>query len=611
MNSHFQPQPNRSGSNGESSAQGDDSSSSTKQKKKSKVPKRPTTLTARMTAQYTLNEESGDVVEDLSQYIGKAKIRRGKAKATENDSAFTVLSPEAAAKALDDQDLVFGTCSQLERGDSPQALQEIQQAIKESERLFLTGRDIATISGAGQAMTLYSESARPAARLKGTRNMWSVAARDTDGSLARAKVDVCDSPGIPKISQDADVSVHTSEAVLDDDWFGLDHGKPGSRSKAPLSEKNPKSSMKVQSSSATTTSGAGNLQVKPASAAPVSQSSMPQYSGFTDAELSKQVASYGFKSVRGRKKMIDLLQKCWESKHGSSDKPLGTQSQPQAEDAKVVASTQPPAQEVPASKPKSKKQTKPMQKKKLTGTTTHASATTSIVPQAKSPSKSARSQRIPSSSSFIDIEEIQDSQEETTPPPISTPQKNLNSRHIPSSSSFIDIEEIQDSEDELTPSPSRVQKRYTDIFSNPASPAREHPLELMTRTMPQSPSKPRPSGTKTTHVKKTSAGASPSKQKQQSSKLSGISAQISAQITKAVRDQSRPSPRLSTGSRRHPTWHEKILMYDPIILEDFTTWLNVEGLGLVGEDREVSTIDVREWCEGKGICCCWKNSATW
>jgi hypothetical protein len=52
-------------------------------------------------------------------------------------------------------------------------------------------------------------------------------------------------------------------------------------------------------------------------------------------------------------------------------------------------------------------------------------------------------------------------------------------------------------------------------------------------------------------------------------------------------------------------------MYDPIVLEDFTSWLNVEGLGLIGEDREVGTAAVREWCEGKGICCCWKKNASW
>lgn len=569
-----------------------------------------------MTAQYTLNEESGDGNEDITQPIEQTRSRREKAKTTEIDSAFTVLSPEAAAKALDDQDLVFGTCSQLEREDSPQALLEIQQAIKESEHLSITGSDLDTMSGATQISALGLVSTSAASRLKGTRNMWSVAARDEDGSLARAKdVDVCDLTSISPVPQIVDANARKPEAVLDDEWFELDYGKPGpSKAKAPLAEKSVNSNLDVQSSSAKAISRAGDNRVKQANTAPAPQPSMPQYSGFTDAELSKQIASYGFKSVRGRKKMIDLLQKCWESKRGSNDKPLGTQSKPQAEDARPTASAESPVREVsipsagPCAELKPQGQKKPTQKKTrytLTETTTHAST---MAPQNKSPSKPARTRRIPSSPSFIDIEEIQDSQEETTPPPIPSPQKALKcGGNIPSSSSFIDIDEIQDSEDELTPSPSRVQKRYTDIFSNLSSSAGEHSLEIVTKTTPQRSSKPKPSPTKPAPMRKTPTCASPSKKKQQSSNLPGIS----AQITQAVRGQSRLPRSSSTSSRSHPTWHEKILMYDPIILEDFTAWLNVEGLGLVGEDREVSTIDVREWCEGKGICCCWKNSAAW
>src|SRR5699024_8777513 len=40
-----------------------------------------------------------------------------------------------------------------------------------------------------------------------------------------------------------------------------------------------------------------------------SRPQMPQYNGFTDAELSKKIASYGFKAVKDRQKMIDLLKR--------------------------------------------------------------------------------------------------------------------------------------------------------------------------------------------------------------------------------------------------------------------------------------------------------------
>ena len=173
--------------------------------------------------------------------------------------------------------------------------------------------------------------------------------------------------------------------------------------------------------------------------------------------------------------------------------------------------------------------------------------------------------------------------------------------------SFIDVEEIQDSEDESIPSPSHIQKRYINI-STTCDGATEPFLEIQTKEVTESPSKrktttSKPAGTaKSSSVKFDRTG---------SSKRSSLP-DLASQITKAVRSQAQLSPlSSSSGSRSRPTWHEKILMYDPVVLEDFTTWLNVEGLGLIGEDREIHAAMAREWCESKGICCCWKNNANW
>ncbi|KAI1975721.1 5'-flap endonuclease [Ophidiomyces ophidiicola] len=85
-----------------------------------------------------------------------------------------------------------------------------------------------------------------------------------------------------------------------------------------------------------------------------------------------------------------------------------------------------------------------------------------------------------------------------------------------------------------------------------------------------------------------------------------LSLDLNQQITKAIRAQ----PRIpAINGVKQPTWLEKILMYDPIWLEDFTVWLNTEGLNCIGEDREVGVFAVREWCEGKGICCTLKRSS--
>jgi len=50
-----------------------------------------------------------------------------------------------------------------------------------------------------------------------------------------------------------------------------------------------------------------------------------------------------------------------------------------------------------------------------------------------------------------------------------------------------------------------------------------------------------------------------------------------------------------------------ILLYDPIVLEDLAAWLNTKGLGRVGVDEEVGAEVVKEWCEGRSVCCLWRQ----
>ncbi len=83
----------------------------------------------------------------------------------------------------------------------------------------------------------------------------------------------------------------------------------------------------------------------------------------------------------------------------------------------------------------------------------------------------------------------------------------------------------------------------------------------------------------------------------------------------------------------NPSWHEKILLYDPIVLEDLTAWLNQQGLRFEIERLKPKTktrgrkkkdappeVDewevikyelkawmVQKWCEDNSICCLWKE----
>jgi len=87
----------------------------------------------------------------------------------------------------------------------------------------------------------------------------------------------------------------------------------------------------------------------------------------------------------------------------------------------------------------------------------------------------------------------------------------------------------------------------------------------------------------------------------------------------------RKEPRTEDPSK--PTWHEKILLYDPIVLEDLTAWLNSQGVRLPStmtaqttwkaKKRQpmITTDDytlvkewmVQKWCEDSSICCLWKG----
>lgn len=475
-------------------------------KKPKKQAKKLNTLTARVTAQYVTDdmEDAIDIGEQPYE-----SIERGRSKPKPKDSDFIVLSPEAAAKTLDDQDLVFGTCSQLEREDSPAFLNDMQMAIHASES------SVSQEHQSRSSQRLGSGSA--VSRFTAPRNLWSVAARDSDGLLVQGEVlDMVEPSGASKVSFKDDCSHKEDRGKQRLECFELeDEDMP--REEIPVSNSRFESQIPPDLSQ-TETNGARNS--KGASEMAESQP-MPQYSGFTDTELSRKVAAYGFKPLKSRQKMIDLLQKCWESKYGPVTK-LGQ------DDKQEDLSDRP--------------------------------TTKSTLPQpGKKTQRTAKSKTKPKSQGVLEDAPKTDT---STTTPKRKPVTRKQPRKTKSSASQA-VEEIEDSEDETILSPNRVQSRYV---THPTSGNQSLPIS-------------------TDPSKRTSLP------------------DLGTQITKAVRAQ----PRLLSSGRAHPSWHEKILMYDPIILEDFATWLNTEGLGLVGEDREVGAGFVREWCESKGICCCWKK----
>ncbi|KAJ1705441.1 structure-specific endonuclease subunit slx4 [Aspergillus flavus] len=517
-----------------------------KQKPK-KQTKKFTTLTARVTASYLNNSHEGSDSssketttsrENAATSRTRGSKRKGKATSKPKEPEFIVLSPEAAAKSLENQELIFGTCSQLEREDSPTSLKELQAAISESERY-------AVAEPSPLSSTL---CATPTSRFTTARGLWSVAARDLEGSLIRQTevVDLVDTPEPAKMTTSTNDS--RNEKALEDaatvppkEPFDLPQSEPPKLKAIPAAKKEPSPAPGLPTIKASDNlKGTTSQHSKP-------QPKMPNYNGFTDAELSRQVASYGFKPVKNRKAMIDLLQKCWVSKHGK-----GTTFETQA--GSQNTSTEPTPVLTSSEPNTSQKQPR------KTATSRKTAAKSKTNPDSNPPPK-INSRKTPSSSDATKAPSIQS--KPTQPPPIQ---------------SLSNVEEIEDSEEETLPSPFRIQNRYT-----PQPPETRQALPV-SKTL-YSPSRPKPRTTKSTT--------------NNSATLNQKQPDLADQIFKAMHAQ-------PAGTPSRPSWHEKILMYDPIILEDFATWLNTEGLGLVGEDREVSAAFLRKWCESRGICCCYR-----
>jgi hypothetical protein len=65
-----------------------------------------------------------------------------------------------------------------------------------------------------------------------------------------------------------------------------------------------------------------------------------------------------------------------------------------------------------------------------------------------------------------------------------------------------------------------------------------------------------------------------------------------------------------TTDTQKPSWAEKISMYDPIVIEDLSAWLNDDmGLRITvkGKEDKLQSWMVQKWCEEKSICCLWRE----
>ena len=197
---------------------------------------------------------------------------------------------------------------------------------------------------------------------------------------------------------------------------------------------------------------------------------------------------------------------------------------------------------------------------------------------------------------------------QAAPNTLSTPPRLL--------SRFIDIEEILDSEDEkleaLSPTPPRARKGI-ESPSLPLVSSTRSPTKVATRTTSEAATIP--------------VFRIPSR----NLLWENIKPQIFEQITAHIRSLA------PTNDPKVPSWHEKILMYDPLVLEDFTAHLNTNTRvrtyrkatqkqikawnktlkrdgdaplsvdkssdELLAVEKELEPFMAQGWCESLSVCC--------
>lgn len=665
------------------------------------------------TQQRALDDDSESLPDTAKR---KRTTKRSKsAKKVPRKSA--LLSPQSALKSFEQQDMLFGFASQLARDESPTLIRDTIQAIKHSQKISLMSDPAPTqntIPTSEAAETPNRCDKRNVGRFKRTRNLWSAAGRDEDNALLQVDtVDMFDSPeiraafagkdvllepGIPRMRAslspekqfsaqqnptrkpfssmrrpsaatifDDHSKLQTSEMVVDIDQLEIRTPSVTMASISPLQVRD------IHTAAAprmlTGEDSVSSRDAQPSAQPPPGPvPARPSFQGFTTSQLASQLTAYGFKPVKRREKMIEILDRCWDHKHNtniaSSDaanhsldktvershsdflttvhdisarpipkikKPKGRTKKegtapPEKSTTKKRASKKsagekaPTKMEEPPEKKKAKGSAQPrVSRAKNAGTMSSTSSRSKITSKVRNKAKKA-----PLSEEYVvdvdeighehaeeyvmDVDDIADDHEfdddsqnvhsdNTGVKPARSCRRQSLTPMPPSSDGFERASWFEERPSPISTIMKDAKKRTTTTAKSTDSKGlntRPPPSTIAVPTTIPATTLPRA----TLDLPTTSVMFTPPPSAH--ADLPPLSSQISLAIA-CFRPHPNHNPQLS------PTFHEKILMYDPIILEDLAAWLNTEGFRAIGEDREVGPIEVRDWCESEGICCLWRG----
>lgn len=635
-----------------------------------------------------------------------------------------LLSPRSVMKTLQEQESVFGSASQLAQDEPPSLIRDTVQAIRQSEDTLFMSDPLSTqitIPSSQPAETPDRQDKRGVSRFVKSRNLWSVAGRDDDNALLQVDtVDMFDSPdirtafagkdvllepGAPRFRGNVSIGKQTPGqpdpiggilgshsrpssgsggdglqrfldvgGLIDIDQIGLNTPVPATRSGATSQARGVHTA--AVRNAVLESEHFANENLRPDRAhesqpanAKGPRSTKPPFVGLTTSQLASQLAAYGFKPIKKREKMIEVLDRCWNEKHNlvadaDMDAPASVDqavelshgdfltkvhdvsSRPTARPKKPRAR---PRKDDPSSADKSAAR-KPQSRKSIRETMTAEEMVVSETTKVAKKTAQPRARRVKDGISKSSV---------------STPSKRgvkvKKPKKPPLSEEYIlDIDEVdadghgihdgvtEHQSDTIgvmaaavsaqtrhaSPAPARPPAIKTtrkvkavvargkvvgtvDDTSASASASASASTSNSTSTSSKSPAPATATTSTTAEVYRNTSSASSSSSSLPSSSphpQPDLSTQITLAITTITSTTSTTSspPSTSTSTPSHssqlsPTFHQKILMYDPIILEDVAAWLNTVGFKAIGEDREVGPLEVRAWCEERGVCCLWRG----
>ncbi|KAH8723837.1 hypothetical protein GQ44DRAFT_709709 [Phaeosphaeriaceae sp. PMI808] len=476
----------------------------------------------------------------------RTKKASSKSSAKPKPVADKLLDPESALLRLNQQDMLFGTSSQLALEESPTMVRQLQFALKESEE------------ESNNLLNQLLAPPPPWPRLEksiGKRSLWNASSRDGEGGLLEQQqatyvIDFDRTQDFPLLMDGTnDKPATASSSFLDIDDINVCQAVKSSDQLAPSHSIHETSQM-ISVAQQTATKIASNDAV------------------FEDIDDFNSQPPPSNQNAESKYTFTDIAEVLGPQVHSTAS-PAPKKRPP----ASVLGSVN--------SQPKKSRGRPP-----------------------KSQSTTSSTNTIPAFSTTRGA-----SENKATAPP-TTPSKG--------SGRFIDIDEILDSEDEimaaLSPTPPRVRKGQN---SEPLTLYVEPSCKItMPKSVPETSSLIRIHRIPTTHLM-----------------WDSIKPHIFPLITSHIRSLQQ------TTDPKKPSWHEKILMYEPIVLEDFTVYLNTvtnirtfkratkiqikawnknmkvtggeELIVLECEDivlaveKELEAWQVQAWCESMSVCCIW------